>query len=120
MSDRALDPPADRVRVAPEVADALRSGGPVVALESTIISHGLPRPTNLEVAREIGLRASHDEPVGSCAPFTKAIKRLHDHRLVQQIDTDTLGVVMQVPPLSTRALAKLPESIQEAHHGFLA
>jgi pseudouridine-5'-phosphate glycosidase len=36
-----------------EVATALSSGTPIVALESTIISHGLPRPTNLEVAREV-------------------------------------------------------------------
>ncbi len=36
----------------PEVADALASGRPVVALESTIISHGLPRPRNLEAARD--------------------------------------------------------------------
>jgi len=36
-----------------EVADALASGRPVVALESTIISHGLPRPDNLRIAREI-------------------------------------------------------------------
>jgi pseudouridine-5'-phosphate glycosidase len=35
------------------VAAALRAGTPVVALESTIISHGLPRPDNLRVAREI-------------------------------------------------------------------
>ncbi len=39
--------------VHPEVADALADGRPVVALESTIISHGLPRPQNLLVAREI-------------------------------------------------------------------
>jgi pseudouridine-5'-phosphate glycosidase len=39
--------------VLPEVADALASGQAVVALESTIISHGLPRPDNLRVAREI-------------------------------------------------------------------
>ena len=37
--------------VAPAVAVALESGQPVVALESTIISHGLPRPRNLEAAR---------------------------------------------------------------------
>ncbi|MFM2103691.1 MAG: hypothetical protein RL740_778 [Actinomycetota bacterium] len=37
----------------PEVASALKSGTPIVALESTIISHGLPRPTNLEVAIEV-------------------------------------------------------------------
>ncbi|MFD2764712.1 pseudouridine-5'-phosphate glycosidase [Micromonospora eburnea] len=37
----------------PEVADARRDGRPVVALESTIVSHGLPRPDNLLVARRI-------------------------------------------------------------------
>ena len=37
----------------PEVTEALKSGKPLVALESTIISHGLPRPSNLTVAREV-------------------------------------------------------------------
>jgi pseudouridine-5'-phosphate glycosidase len=37
----------------PEVATALASNSPIVALESTIISHGLPRPSNLKVAREV-------------------------------------------------------------------
>lgn len=36
-----------------EVHEALASKKPIVALESTIISHGLPRPQNLEVAREV-------------------------------------------------------------------
>jgi pseudouridine-5'-phosphate glycosidase len=36
----------------PEVSDALATGKPIVALESTIISHGLPRPKNLEAAIE--------------------------------------------------------------------
>jgi pseudouridine-5'-phosphate glycosidase len=36
-----------------EVAAALKSGAPIVALESTIISHGLPRPSNLSVAIEV-------------------------------------------------------------------
>ncbi|GLY21311.1 pseudouridine-5'-phosphate glycosidase [Micromonospora sp. NBRC 101691] len=35
------------------MAEALRAGRPVVALESTIVSHGLPRPDNLRVARQI-------------------------------------------------------------------
>jgi pseudouridine-5'-phosphate glycosidase len=38
--------------VSPDVARALEAGDPVVALESTIISHGLPRPRNLEAARD--------------------------------------------------------------------
>lgn len=41
------------LRIHPEVIEALESDTPVVALESTIISHGLPRPDNLRVAREI-------------------------------------------------------------------
>ena len=41
------------MRIHDEVREALASGRPVVALESTIISHGLPRPRNLAVAREI-------------------------------------------------------------------
>ena len=41
------------LRVADEVAAALADGRPVVALESTIIAHGLPRPDNLRVAAEI-------------------------------------------------------------------
>lgn len=37
----------------PEVAQALAQGKPVVALESTIISHGMPYPQNVETAREV-------------------------------------------------------------------
>lgn len=41
------------MRVEPEIERALAQGRPVVALESTLVSHGLPRPRNLEVAREL-------------------------------------------------------------------
>lgn len=40
------------LHVSPEVQSALDEGRPIVALESTIISHGLPRPRNLEAAQE--------------------------------------------------------------------
>ena len=40
------------IKYSPEVAQAIKAGKPIVALESTIISHGLPRPSNLEVARQ--------------------------------------------------------------------
>ncbi|WP_093189584.1 pseudouridine-5'-phosphate glycosidase [Pseudovibrio sp. Tun.PSC04-5.I4] len=36
-----------------EVADALSNGSPIVALESTIITHGMPYPQNVETAREV-------------------------------------------------------------------
>ena len=39
--------------IAPEVAEALKAGKPVVALESTIISHGMPYPQNVETALNV-------------------------------------------------------------------
>ncbi len=41
------------LRISPEVETALSEERPVVALESTVLAHGLPRPRNLEVAREL-------------------------------------------------------------------
>ena len=40
------------LKLSPEVADALEHGKPVVALESTIISHGMPYPQNVETAHK--------------------------------------------------------------------
>ncbi|WP_299052098.1 pseudouridine-5'-phosphate glycosidase [uncultured Nocardioides sp.] len=45
-------PDLTAVHVAPHVAHAVAGGTPVVALESTIFTHGLPRPRNVEVALE--------------------------------------------------------------------
>ncbi len=57
------------MRPAPEVAEALAGGRPVVALESAIVTHGLPRPRNLEVARQV------EEAVreGGAVPATVAV-----------------------------------------------
>lgn len=41
------------IKYSKEVSAAKSQGRPIVALESTIISHGLPRPINLDVAREV-------------------------------------------------------------------
>ena len=45
--------PHPGLAVSEEVADALRTGRPVVALESTIISHGMPYPQNVRTAAEV-------------------------------------------------------------------
>lgn len=45
--------PAGRVAVSDEVAAALAEGRPVVALESTIIAHGMPYPDNLALAGDV-------------------------------------------------------------------
>src|ERR1700693_3778170 len=44
-------PNGSLIDIRPEIADAIRHGRPVVALESTLIAHGLPWPPNLETAR---------------------------------------------------------------------
>jgi len=52
------------VRIAPEVAEALAAGRAVVALETSIVAQGLPRPHNLEAAQrcEAAIRAGGAEP----------------------------------------------------------
>lgn len=54
------------LRVSEEVTHALEEGRPVVALESTLISHGLPYPQNLEVARAL----ENEVRVGGAVPAT--------------------------------------------------
>jgi len=50
MSNSSFD---NFISLTPEVRDALAAGRPVVALESTIIAHGMPYPQNVETAREV-------------------------------------------------------------------
>ena len=58
------------VKILPEVSKALSSNQPVVALESTIIAHGMPYPQNLELANDIS-QILRDR---GCIPATIAIK----------------------------------------------
>ncbi|MDP8967700.1 MAG: pseudouridine-5'-phosphate glycosidase [Actinomycetota bacterium] len=60
---------AGAMRVHAEVADALSAGRPVVALESAIIAHGLPRPDRLTVARELEAEVRS----GGAVPATIAV-----------------------------------------------
>ena len=61
-----MDLPID---IAPEVAATLARGGPVVALESTIITHGMPWPGNLETARAVEAEVR----AGGAVPATIAV-----------------------------------------------
>lgn len=49
--------------VSPEVQDGIRAGLPIVALESTLITHGLPKPDNLETALEAELAVRTQEAI---------------------------------------------------------
>ncbi|WNM40423.1 pseudouridine-5'-phosphate glycosidase [Micromonospora halotolerans] len=84
-----------------EVADALRDGRPVVALESTIVSHGLPRPDNLRVARQIeqAVRDAGAVPATIGMVAGELIVGLDDAQLTR------LATVDGVSKLSVRDLA---------------
>lgn len=62
-------PPSKHFQYHPDVKRALEEGNAVVALESTIISHGMPYPQNLETAKEVE-RVVRSE---GCVPATIAI-----------------------------------------------
>lgn len=57
------------MRISPEIEAARQAGGAMVALESTLISHGLPHPDNIEVARSAEA-AVRD---GGAVPATMAV-----------------------------------------------
>jgi pseudouridine-5'-phosphate glycosidase len=57
------------LKVAPEIRRALQGGRPVVALESTIITHGMPFPQNLETARSLESQVR----AGGAVPATIAV-----------------------------------------------
>jgi pseudouridylate synthase len=73
----------DWLEVHPEVAGALASGRPVVALESTVITHGLPEPVNLELAR----RMEGEVRSAGAVPATAAVI---DGRVCLGVSTDEL------------------------------
>ncbi|MET0773190.1 MAG: pseudouridine-5'-phosphate glycosidase [Candidatus Limnocylindrales bacterium] len=89
--------------VAPEVARALDDGAPIVALESTLITHGLPHPDNVAAARaaEAAVRS------GGAIPATVA---LHDGRILVGLDEtqlEHLGRAPGLPKVSRQNLASV-------------
>lgn len=95
------DGPNETPTVRAEVAEALDRGGAVVALESTLISHGLPRPDNLRLAREVeGLvreEGAIPATVGMIGGAPKVGLEAHELELLANEDG--------VPKLSARDLA---------------
>jgi pseudouridylate synthase len=81
---------AERLSIAREVSDALRAGRPVVALESTLISHGLPHPQNLDVAR----RSEAAVREAGAIPATVAI---HRGRVLVGLDDAELEALAVAP-----------------------
>ena len=101
LADKAatMAPP---ITLSRDVAEALRSHKPVVALESTIITHGMPFPQNLEMARQV----EADCRAGNAVPATIAL-----------LDGEIL-VGMSPDQLERLAHAPEPMKLSRADLGF--
>ncbi|HEY3603289.1 MAG TPA: pseudouridine-5'-phosphate glycosidase [Sporichthyaceae bacterium] len=90
-----------RVHLHPHVARALAAGGPVVALESTVLTHGLPAPDNLALAQELE-RTVLD---AGATPAIIAVLRGQARIGLDRAELDELCADPAATKLSTRDLA---------------
>ncbi|MEO5982205.1 MAG: pseudouridine-5'-phosphate glycosidase [Pedococcus sp.] len=102
--------PHPSLRLSTEVAEAIAAGRPVVALESTIISHGMPYPRNVAMAVEVE-QIVRD---GGATPATIAIL---DGVPRIGLDRDELETLATHPDVAKVSLRDLPYVIARKAHG---
>ena len=76
--------------LSPEVAEARAKGAPIVALESTIITHGMPFPQNVETARrvEAEIRAHGATPAAVSIALDRKERGKGELSAVQEVQRD--------------------------------
>jgi pseudouridine-5'-phosphate glycosidase len=89
------------LEVSPEVADALVAGRPVVALESAVITHGLPQPINLELARQVEKEILAE----GVQPATVAVLQGKVHVGVSSENLEHLALAVDMQKISRRDLS---------------
>src|SRR6185436_13101700 len=92
---------AEYLKIKAEVQSALTTNQPVVALESTVIAHGLPRPQNLETAKQLEeiVRAA------GAVPATVAMLSGTLHAGLEDSQLELLAENDDIKKLSVRDLA---------------
>lgn len=108
-----------------EIVYAPLLGPTAVLLARAMVRHleaaGGPTTVHpVELALEIGIRASSVDPLGKRSHLVHALDRLAHDRIVTRLSDRVLGVRLAVPPLSARALEKLPALARGAHDDFVA
>ncbi len=93
-----------------EVTDALATGRPIVALESTIITHGMPYPQNLGTARLI-------EGEIRAAGATPATIAVMDGQILIGLDDETLEALAQADNVMKLSRADLAFAVANGHTG---
>lgn len=93
-----------------EVRHAIERGTPVVALESTIISHGMPYPQNVTTAREV-------EAIIRAAGATPATIAVLHGTLKVGLDGDELELLGTSPDVQKISIRDLPVTVAMGRHG---
>jgi pseudouridine-5'-phosphate glycosidase len=98
------------IDIAPHVRDALRAGRPVIALETTIVSHGMPPPMNLDTARAV-------EAVVRGAGAVPATIGVIGGRITVGITDDELQLLATAGGVLKLNRADLPYAVAARRHG---
>lgn len=111
----------NQVRIHPDVQAALSSGAPVVALESTVITHGLPSPDNLAFAREVQAVVAE----AGAVPATVAVcnGEIHvgaDQATLERIDADQAASKLSLRDLAAASVKKVNGGTTVAATAYVA
>jgi pseudouridine-5'-phosphate glycosidase len=98
------------LNIAPEVADAIRDNRPVVALESTVIAHGLPRPQNLQTAQ----RLQDIVREGGAVPATIAVI---DGKLTVGLSDDQISLLAEDSGIRKISTRDIPLAVAKRWNG---
>ncbi len=112
LDDLGLDPCL--FCVSKEVAHAVRSGYPVVALESTIITHGLPFPTNYETAIAAERRIRDRGALPATVAIVQGVVHVGASEEVGHWSTGSLSTKCNVSAQLIMKLAKLGKAVDKA------
>jgi pseudouridine-5'-phosphate glycosidase len=93
-----------------DVREALAEGAPVVALESTLVSHGLPYPENLEVAREAERTVREEGAVPATVGVIEGVAKVG----LDEAELELMATAEGIPKLSAR---DLPVVAAKRSHG---
>lgn len=99
-----------KLQLTDEVRGALADHRPVVALESTIISHGMPYPDNVEMAREV------EEIIRGHGATPATIAVLHGIPRIG-LDDEALELLGSAPGIRKASIRDLPYVVARAEHG---
>ena len=101
---------SELVSLSPEVAEALNQGHPVVALESTVIAHGLPRPVNLQTAKRL-------EEIVRVAGATPATIAVLNGQLCAGLTTDQMKFIADTDDIRKISTRDLPIALARSWNG---